>query len=52
MKEKLVLFDLETDTVMSLQCLLDALSKIESGQNSYFKWAVIYGTTLFNRQCV
>ena len=43
MKEKLVLFDLETDIVMSLQCLLDALSHIESGQNSYFKWAVIYG---------
>jgi hypothetical protein len=43
MKEKLVSFDLETDTVMSLQCLLDALSQIKSGQNSYFKWAVIYG---------
>jgi len=43
MKEKLVSFDLETDLVMSLRCLLDALSQIESGQNTYFKWAVIYG---------
>ncbi|HHF3095073.1 TPA: hypothetical protein ACPJ00_004006 [Vibrio diabolicus] len=43
MKEKLVSFDLETDTVLSLQCLLYALSQIESGQNSYLKWAVIYG---------
>lgn len=43
MNEKLISFDLETDTVMSLQCLLDALSQIESGKNSYFKWAVVYG---------
>ncbi|MEK0159027.1 hypothetical protein [Pseudoalteromonas piscicida] len=43
MKEKLVSFDLETDLVMSLRCLLDALSQIERGQSMYFKWAVIYG---------
>ncbi|EKO3878121.1 hypothetical protein NM449_15050 [Vibrio metschnikovii] len=43
MEEKLVSFDLETDLVMSLRCLLDALSQIERGQNTYFKWAVIYG---------
>ncbi|PIB17432.1 hypothetical protein [Vibrio rotiferianus] len=43
MKDRLVSFDLETDLVMSLRCLLDALSQIEAGQNSYFKWAVIYG---------
>lgn len=43
MKDRLVSFDLETDLVMSLRCLLDALFQIEIGQNSYFKWAVIYG---------
>ncbi|EHZ2539440.1 hypothetical protein [Vibrio diabolicus] len=43
MTEKLISFDLENDTIMSLQCLLDALSQIESGNSSYFKWAVVYG---------
>lgn len=43
MKDKLVSFDLETDLAMSLQCLSDALSQIERGETSYFKWAVVYG---------
>ncbi len=43
MKDKLVSFDLETDLVMSLRFLSDALSQIERGETSYFKWAVIYG---------
>ncbi|SBS35366.1 hypothetical protein MAQ5080_03150 [Marinomonas aquimarina] len=43
MDEKLVSFDLETDLVTSLRCLLEALSQIERGRNTYFKWAVVYG---------
>lgn len=42
MEEKLVSFDLDTDLVMSLKYLIDALSKIDKGNDTYFKWAIIY----------
>lgn len=37
MKEKLVSFDLDTDLIMSLKYLFDALSQIEKGNVTYFK---------------
>ncbi|CAH7082396.1 hypothetical protein L1D33_04945 [Vibrio chagasii] len=42
MSKKVVSFNLETDLSMSLECLSDALERINNGDDAYFKWAVIY----------
>lgn len=43
--ELAVNFDLESDLLMALESISEALLKVKSGNHNYLKWAVIFGHT-------
>jgi len=51
--ELAVNFDLESDLLMALESISEALLKVKGGNHSYLKWAVIFGhTALQSAMCL
>ena len=43
--ELAVNFELESDLLMALESLSEALSKVKCGNHGYLKWTLIFGHT-------